>query len=138
MGPSGFAVIFGLLYLGVGMLGFIPASLAPPPADAPSLVVSGLYGYLLGVFPVNWLHSTAHLLLGTWGIAVAKSYHRSLSYVRAAAVILGVLVVFGLMPGLRTVFGVMPLYGYDLWLHGLTGALAIYIGYFRHSPVPAY
>ena len=109
MGPSGFAVIFGLLYVGVGILGFIPASLAPPPADAPTLVVSGLYGYLLDIFPVNWLHSAAHLLLGAWGIAVAKSYHRSLSYVRASALILGALFIFGLMPGLRTVFGVMPL-----------------------------
>jgi hypothetical protein len=32
----------------------------------------------------------------------------------------------------------MPLYGYDLVLHGLTAALAIYIGYFRRSQIPAY
>lgn len=138
MGPSGFAVTFGLLYVGVGILGFIPASLAPPPSDAPPLLVSGLYGYLLDVFPVNWLQSTAHLLLGAWGIAVTESYHRSLVYTRAAGIILGLLFVCGLVPDLRTVFGVMPLFGYDLWLHGLTAALAVYIGYFRRSEAPAY
>ena len=59
-----FALIFGLAYLGAGLLGLIPAALTPPPADAPPTSFTMLYGYLLGLFPVNVLHSAVHLAIG--------------------------------------------------------------------------
>src|SRR5919106_1038219 len=55
MSTATFALIFGIAYLGAGLLGLIPATLMPPPADAPPTTFTVLYGYLLGLFPVNML-----------------------------------------------------------------------------------
>jgi hypothetical protein len=45
------------------------------------------------------------------------------------AVIFGVLTVMGLIPGLNTVFGLIPLFGHDIWLHALTAIAAAYFGF---------
>jgi hypothetical protein len=39
------------------------------------------------------------------------------------------LVLMGLVPGLQTFFGTMPLYGHSVWLNALTAAAAGYIGF---------
>jgi len=51
-----------------GVLGLVPAALLPAPADAPPVKVTLLYGYLLGLFPVNVVHSAVHLVIGQAGI----------------------------------------------------------------------
>ena len=68
MNTATFALIFGIAYLGAGLLGLIPAALMPPPADAPPTHFTLLYGYLLGLFPVNILHSAVHIAIGAWGL----------------------------------------------------------------------
>lgn len=129
-----FALVLGIIYVAVGVLGFVPAALRPPPPDAPTMMVDGFYGYLLGLFPVNWLHSGVHLLLGAWGVIAYKSLTAAVFYARSLAVIFGLLFVFGLIPGLNTVFGLVPLFGHDIWLHALTAAIAAYFG-FASRPV---
>jgi hypothetical protein len=59
-----FALVGGIVYALVGIIGFFPAALLPPPPGAPELTVDTLYGYLLGLFPVNVLHSLVHLAPG--------------------------------------------------------------------------
>ena len=39
-----------------------------------------------------------------------------------------VLAVMGFIPGVNTVFGSVPLFGHDVWLHALTAAIAAYFG----------
>jgi hypothetical protein len=46
------------------VLGLIPAALQPPPADAPPVQISMLYGYLLGLFPVNIVHTATNFAVG--------------------------------------------------------------------------
>jgi hypothetical protein len=41
--------------------------------------------------------------------------------------------VMGLIPGLDTVFGLVPLHGNDVWLHALLAAGAAYFGFVRHA-----
>ena len=67
-----FALIFGIIYVLVGILGFIP-SLSTHPADAPHLSVESGHGYLLGYFPINILHNIVHLIIGLWGLLASKS-----------------------------------------------------------------
>ncbi|RPJ36655.1 MAG: DUF4383 domain-containing protein, partial [Chloroflexi bacterium] len=69
-----------------------------------------------------------HLILGIWGVIAYRTYDASRTYARTVGVILLVLAVFGLIPGLNTLFGLAPLYGSDIWLHLLSGALALYFG----------
>jgi hypothetical protein len=45
------------------------------------------------------------------------------------AVLYGGLAVMGLIPGLNTLFGLVPLFGHDVWLHAGTAAIAAYFGF---------
>ena len=81
-----------------------------------------LYGYLIGLFPVNILHTAVHLAIGVWGIAAWRSAGGARVYARSLAILYGVLAVMGLIPGLNTVFGLIPLHSHDVWLHAGTAA----------------
>jgi hypothetical protein len=129
MRTSTFALVIGIAYLGAGILGLIPATLMPPPADAPATTFTMLYGYFLGLFPMNLLHTMVHLAIGVWGIAAWAGSTSSVVYARALAVLYGALAVMGLMPNLNTVFGLIPIHGHDVWLHGATAAVAAYFGW---------
>ncbi len=124
-----FALIFGIIYAVVGLAGFVPQLLQAPPGNAPQLAVNSLQGYLLGLFPVNVLHTLVHLAIGIWGIVAAKSLGAAVIYARSLAIIYGVLAVMGLIPGLNTVFGLIPLHGHDIWLHAGTALIAAYFGF---------
>ena len=129
MKTTTFALIFGIAYLAAGLLGLIPAALMPPPPDAPPTSFTLLYGYLLGLFPVNVLHSAVHLAIGFWGIAASRDPTGAKVYGRSLAILYGALAVMGLIPGLNNVFGFIPLHGHDVWLHAGTAAIAAYFGW---------
>lgn len=124
-----FALIFGLLYLVAGVLGFIPRLLTMPPATGPAMAVTGNYGYLLGLFPVNVLHNLVHLALGLWGLAAWRTFSASRVYARSLTVIFAVLAILGLLPQTNTLFGLVPLYSHDIWLHAATAIIAAYFGW---------
>jgi hypothetical protein len=132
-----FALIFGIVYLGVGILGFLPGITSPPPADAPQLAVHTGYGYLLGLFPINLLHNLVHLALGAWGIVAYSSFPAARTYARGLTIIYGLLALMGLFPGLNTVFGLVPIFSHDVWLHGLTALVALYFGWMAPVEIAA-
>jgi hypothetical protein len=121
-----FALFFGFAYLSAGLLGLHPAALMPPPADAPPMQFTVLYGYLLGLFPVNLLHSAIHLAVGAWGIMAWRRVVNPRVFARVLAILYGALAVMGLIPGLNTLFGLLPLHGHDVWLHAGTAVVAAY------------
>lgn len=73
MGIRYFALIAGIVYVIVGLLGFIPGFLHRPEAGATALTVEAGYGYLFGLFPVNILHNLVHLGVGIWGIVAYRT-----------------------------------------------------------------
>ena len=129
-----FALVLGIVYAAVGVLGFVPALRTPMPPGAPDLAVAGGYGLLFGLFPVNVVHNLGHLGVGVWGIAAYATYPAARTYARALAVMFGVLAVMGFFPVLGTLFGLAPLFGHDIWLHALTAIAAGYFGW-RESAV---
>lgn len=129
MSIATFALIFGIAYLGAGLLGLIPAALMPPPADAPPTSFALMYGYLLGLFPVNILHSAVHLAIGFWGLMAWRGMASPHVFARSLALLYGVLAVMGLIPGMNTLFGMLPMHGHDVWLHAGTAVVAAYFGW---------
>ncbi len=59
-----FALVFGAIYLLVGILGFIPPLVA---GEIPGAMGGPFTGYLIGLFAVNWFHNLAHILIGAAG-----------------------------------------------------------------------
>ena len=122
------ALVYGIAFLGVGILGFVPG--VTQSHAAPELTVHGPgHGYLLGLFHVNLLHNLVHLLFGIWGLIAFRTFDASRLYARGVAVIYAVLGVFGLIPGLDTLFGLVPLHGHDVWLHFLLAVVAAIFGF---------
>jgi len=128
-----FALILGIAFLAVGILGFVP-QLVTAPVDQTALMVEMSHGYLLGLFPVNAVHNLVHLAFGVWGVVVWRDFSASRVYARSVAVIYAVLAVLGLIPATSTLFGLAPIHGYDVGLHAV---LAIASAYFGFAPVPA-
>lgn len=124
-----FALILGIFYLIVGILGFFPALLQTIPMDEPNVFVDFLKGRLLGIFPVNVLHTLVHLGVGIWGIVAYRTLTSSRGFAKGIAVIFGVLFLMGIIPILQTTFGLIPLYGADVILHLVTALLGGYFGW---------
>ncbi len=131
-----FALIYGLVFTLVGLLGFVPGFVSPP-VDHPDLVIDGMHGRLLGLFPVNWVHNLVHLAFGVWGLAASRGWGASRGYARSVAIIYAVLAVMGLIPLLNTTFGLVPIHGNDVWLHVLLAAGAAYFGWAVKAPATA-
>ncbi len=132
--PRWLALVFGIAFVTAGLAGLLPVFTHPMPADAPHLHVDAAYGLLIGLYPVNLVHSLFHLAVGLLGIAAFVRPSFALSYVRAFAVVLAALTVMGLIPGLDTAFGVAPLFSHDVWLHGIEALAAAYVGWIMTAP----
>jgi hypothetical protein len=125
-----FALAIGIVYLLVGLLGLVwPGGTmithnGASDADWPRL---------LGLFPINLLHNIVHLAIGAWGIAAYRSLNGSVAFARALAILYGLLAIMGLIPGLNTTFGLIPIFGHDVWLHAGTALIAAYFGWMAHN-----
>lgn len=127
MNARTFATVLGVVFLLAGVAGFFPS---PIPPDAPPLTMEHGYGLALGLLPINTLHNIVHLLFGVLGLAAGRgAIMGARTYLQMVAVAYGLLVVLGLLPATHTTFGLIPIYGYDVWLHAAIAVLAGIVGF---------
>jgi len=131
MSTRSFALIFGIVFLAVGALGFVPGLVQPLHPGHPQMEGAG---QLFGLFPINALHNCVHILFGLWGLMASRSLGGAVLYARGVAIIYSVLTIAGFVPNLDTLFGLVPLFGNDIWLHGLLALIAAYFGWAHRSP----
>lgn len=131
-----FALIYGIVFILVGIAGFIPGIVQPH--THPDVRVTAGLGTILGLFPVNVLHDAVHLLFGVYGLTAARSDGAARLYGQVVAIVYAVLTVMGLVTAmnLHTAFGFVPLYGNDVWLHALLALVAAYFGFMRPMDQP--
>lgn len=131
------ALVLGVLFLGIGLAGFIPAFMTFPaaapnvPVDAPRLAFDAGYGHLFGLFPTNFLHNAVHIAVGVLGIAASTSLGGAIAFNQGFAIAYALIVLMGLIPATNTTFGAMPIYGNNVWFNALTGLLAGYAGFVK-------
>jgi hypothetical protein len=130
-----FALVMGALFVLAGIGGFVPFVTPSMSPDAPPLTIDMSYGYLLGLFPINVVHNLVHLSFGIWGLAAYRQYPQARLYCRLLAIILAIFTVMGLISQTTTTFGLMPLFGHDIWLHALEAVVAGYLGYVARPEV---
>jgi hypothetical protein len=116
------ALLFGIAFLGAGILGFIPGittnvgDMKFAGNDSPS--------ELLGIFQVSILHNIVHLLFGIAGVALSRTWESARTYLLGSGVIYLVLFVYGLLIGSGNDANFVPVNSADDWLHlGLGVAL---------------
>jgi hypothetical protein len=120
------AMAVGVVFLLVGVLGFIPG--VTTDYDQMEFAGHESGAELLGIFQVSILHNIVHLLFGIAGIAAAKSYSGSRSYLIGGGVIYLVLWIYGLLVSDNSSANFVPLNDADDWLHLLLGIGMIGLG----------
>jgi hypothetical protein len=130
-----FAGFIGLLYTVLGLLG-VTSSFVEPTQNIPYIVtevgVPEGFGYLFGLFPTNVFGGSVYLFIGLMGILVAVGNEViSRLYAESMAVYLGIFALLGAIPVANTLFGLMPIYGNDVWLHAGSAIAAAYFGFIR-------
>lgn len=125
-----FALAYGIVFLLAGIAGFVPGLVTgPAPVTEAPAAEAETAGHLLGLFPVNPLHNIVHIVFGIWGLAAYRSLSGARLYGRSVAVIYAILAVMGLIPAVATTFGLIPLYGHNVWLHAILALVAAYFGW---------
>lgn len=108
------AYVFGLFFVVVGVLGFVP-----------SVTVDN---QLFGVFHVNALHNVVHVVTGIAGLA-AGFYGFPKVFFQVLGVVYLVLAVLGFYYGAQPILGLVANNSADTVLHLVVGAVAAYLGF---------
>ena len=133
------AFLFGIVFLAVGVLGFIPGVNQMHDAHATdNLSVHGPgHGYLLGLFHVNVLHNAVHLLFGIMGWVMSRTLGAARGYFRIVGVAYILLAVMGMISAANmwNTFGLVPIHGHDVWLHAVLGVIGVYFGFIKPAAI---
>lgn len=100
------AMVFGVVFLLIGLLGFVPG--------ITSTDSSGMQ-QLLGIFMVDALHNTIHILTGLIGLWAAMDNKYSKWFLVGAGVVYGLLAVIGFFD--TGLLGITKTNTADTWLH---------------------
>jgi ABC-type transport system involved in multi-copper enzyme maturation permease subunit len=117
------ALVFGIVFLAVGVLGFIPGittnvgDMKFAGNDSPS--------ELLGLFQVSILHNIVHLLFGIAGIALSRTWENARTYLLASGVIYVVLFVYGILVSSGSDANFVPINGADDVLHAVLAVVLL-------------
>ncbi len=91
------AMLVGLAFLVVGILGFIPGITSN--YDELKFAGHDSDAQLLGIFDTSILHNIVHLLFGVAGLALARTFESARSYLLGGGVIYLALFVYGAIWG---------------------------------------
>lgn len=120
------ALVVGIVFLLVGLLGFIPG--VTTNYDSMSFAGHESQALLLGVFQVSILHNIVHLLFGVAGLALARSFNGAKQYLIWGGVIYLVFWLYGLFVHVDSVANFVPFNDADDWLHFALGVVMIALG----------
>jgi len=112
------ALVFGVIYLAVGILGFLPFL-------GGSFTLTNTK--LLGLFNINLLHNLVHVVIGVAGLAAGASLANSRMFCQVVGVILLLLGVLGVF--VANPLGLLYIGGLDIALHLVSGAVLAYFGF---------
>ena len=112
------ALVFGAMYLAVGIIGFLPFL-------GGSVTMTN--SKLLGLFNINLLHNVAHVVIGIAGLAAVTSLPNSRRFCQVVGVVLLLLGVLGVF--VANPLGLLYIGQLDIPLHLVSGAVLAYFGF---------
>jgi hypothetical protein len=117
------ALLVGVVFLLVGVLGFIPG-ITTHYGDL-KFAGDSSGAKLLGLFQVSILHNVVHLLFGIVGIVLARTWSGARTYLLSGGVVYLALWILGLVNGASWI----PANNADDWLHFGLGVGLIGLGF---------
>ncbi|WP_375423224.1 DUF4383 domain-containing protein [uncultured Friedmanniella sp.] len=120
------AALVGIVFLAVGVLGFIPGITT----HYGSMSIAGHMSEarLLGLFQVSVLHNVVHLLFGIAGLALARTIGAAKSYLVIGGIIYAVLFVYGVAVPMTSGANFVPMNTADNVLHAALAVGMIVLG----------
>lgn len=120
------ALVVGLVFLVVGVLGFIPGATT----DYDRMAGAGHESdaHLLGVFQISVVHNIVHLLFGIAGLAAARTSAAARVYLIGGGVVYLALSVYGVLIDKSSSANFLPLNRADDWLHLGLGVGMVLLG----------
>jgi hypothetical protein len=109
------AMVFGIAFLGAGILGFIPGITTN--YDEMKFAGNESGAELLGIFQVSVLHNIVHLLFGVAGLALARTVEGAKTYLLGSGVIYVGLFLYGMLVSSGSDANFVPANGADDLLH---------------------
>ncbi|SDD68460.1 DUF4383 domain-containing protein [Auraticoccus monumenti] len=109
------AMAVGVVFLLVGVLGFVPGITTN--YDTMSFASHHSEALLLGLFQVSVLHNIVHLLFGVAGLVLARSVGAARSYLVFGGIIYFVLFIYGLVVPHDSAANFVPVNNADNVLH---------------------
>ncbi|WIX98705.1 DUF4383 domain-containing protein [Amycolatopsis mongoliensis] len=121
-----FAAVVGVVFLLVGVLGFIPGVTT----NYDMLTGAGHHSgaLLLGIFAVSILHNIVHLAFGVAGLAMARTPGGAKAFLVGGGVVYLVLWLYGLIIDHDSAANFVPVNTADNWLHLVLGLGMVALG----------
>jgi Domain of unknown function (DUF4383) len=111
------AILFGIVFLLIGILGFVPA-------------ITPANGMLLGIFHVNTAHNFVHLASGVifllCGMAGAGA---SRTFFRIFGIVYALVALLGFYYGDQALLGLIANNTADTWLHVVLAVVMLFLGF---------
>jgi hypothetical protein len=120
------ALVVGLVFLAVGILGFVPG--VTTNYDALEFAGHESGAALFGTFTVSVLHNIVHLLFGVAGIAMARTAAAARLFLIAGGVIYLALWIYGMVIDHDGAANFIPVNTADNWLHFGLGVGMVALG----------
>ncbi|MFF8279168.1 DUF4383 domain-containing protein [Streptomyces lateritius] len=120
------ALLVGVVFLLVGVLGFIPGITTD--YDSLKFAEHDSHAKLLGIFQVSILHNLVHVLFGAVGMAMARTPGGARAFLIGGGVVYLVLWIYGLVIDLDSDANFVPVNDADNWLHLVLGAVMVLLG----------
>jgi hypothetical protein len=120
------ALLVGVVFLLVGILGFIPGITTD--YDTMKFASHESGADLFGIFQVSILHNLVHLAFGLAGLAMSRTASGARTYLLVGGAIYLVLWLYGLIVGHNSDANFVPLNTADDWLHFVLGIGMIALG----------
>ena len=123
------AILFGIVFLVVGICGFFPSITTP---------MEGMEGgMLLGIFHVNLAHNIVHLASGAvfllCGLAGAGA---SRTFFKIFGVVYLLVAILGFMNGDKPLLGMIANNMADVWLHVGLSVVMLFLGFVAKDSAP--
>lgn len=128
------AAAVGAVFLLVGVLGFVPGITT----NYDDLQFAGHHSQseLLGIFQVSILHNFVHLLFGVAGLAMARTWNSSKTFLVGGGAVYLALLLYGLVVDHDSDANFVPVNSADNWLHLGLGVGMITLGLALGRAVP--